>query len=270
LNRHDGRKGALFEHRFWLQILGDHARFMFATTSPKEVAEVQREMAFIQIFDKLLEQARNNLSESQTANLTQHAYIYAKEFREFKLHLLNRHLTGEIAIGLSPTFFNHMLNELDEYLRVLKSLMEEGCVPVYHPIHHHLLWLPDAVGHAGAIHDFLDAVEMKLRKKSKKFEKHFQAFYLKAVEVAGYMRTNLTQFPALSRLNKESELEMKLFVEFLKEIEALDLSGELLDTLSPLMPDHMAREEYYYLTKLAQVSEVEMPAGDPTKPRVDG
>jgi hypothetical protein len=27
---------ALFEHRFWLQILGDHARFILNALSPKE------------------------------------------------------------------------------------------------------------------------------------------------------------------------------------------------------------------------------------------
>lgn len=269
MNRHDGRTGALFEHRFWLQILGDHARFILSSTSPKETAEVERAAAFIQIFDKLLEQSRHNLSDSQLALLNQQASHYTKELRDFKLHLLKRHLAGEIAIQLPPTFLNHMVNELEEYQRTLDSLLASGKVPVYHPVHHHLLWLADAVGHAGAIHDNLDGVEKKLRKKSKKFEKHFQAYYLKAVEVAGYMRTNLVQFPALSRLNKEAELEMCLFVDFLKEIEALDLSGELLDVLAPLMPDHMAREEYYYLTKLAQVSEVKMPAGDPTKPRLE-
>ncbi|GAB6889346.1 DUF2935 domain-containing protein [Geobacillus stearothermophilus] len=37
---------------------------------------------------------------------------------------------------------------------------------------------------------------------------------------------------------------------------------------SPLMADHMAREECYYLQKLAETTgEVKAPACDPTKPR---
>jgi hypothetical protein len=77
----------------------------------------------------------------------------------------------------------------------------------------------------------------------------------------------LHQFPALSRLNKEVELEMSLFLEFLRELEEMRLTKEALGALSPLMADHMAREELYYLLKLSQVSEVKPPSGDPSKPR---
>lgn len=33
---------ALFEHRFWLQVLGDHARFIFDTLSPQETEEIRK------------------------------------------------------------------------------------------------------------------------------------------------------------------------------------------------------------------------------------
>ena len=45
--------------------------------------------------------------------------------------------------------------------------------------------------------------------------------------------------------------------------------NKVLSTLTPLMPDHMLREECYYLIKLAQSSEVRMPDCDPTRPRVE-
>ncbi|RYD05971.1 hypothetical protein N752_06920 [Desulforamulus aquiferis] len=65
------------------------------------------------------------------------------------------------------------------------------------------------------------------------------------------------------------ELEILLFMGFLREIETLEISNQLLSTLTPLMPDHMFREECYYLTKLALASEVKQPACDPTKPRTE-
>ena len=55
---------------------------------------------------------------------------------------------------------------------------------------------------------------------------------------------------------------------FLKELEELELSDELLSRIDPLMPDHMLREECYYLLKLSQSGSVPQPDCDPAKPRI--
>jgi hypothetical protein len=49
---------ALFEHRFWLQILGDHARFIFNALPPKEAKPIEMANQFITQFDQLLHLAR--------------------------------------------------------------------------------------------------------------------------------------------------------------------------------------------------------------------
>ncbi len=139
---------------------------------------------------------------------------------------------------------------------------------MYHELHHHLLWLLDAAGHAEAISSNLDGVEMKLKEKSHTFKKTFEAFYLKAVELAGYLRSNLTEFPALTKMNLDSELEIKLFQVFLEEIEELRLTKQALGTFAPLMADHMYREECYYLMKLAESTKLDPPNCDPAKPRL--
>ena len=46
-------------------------------------------------------------------------------------------------------------------------------------------------------------------------------------------------------------------------MEELELSNEVLSVLSARMADHMAREECYYLLKLAQSSGLEMPKCNP-------
>lgn len=162
-----------------------------------------------------------------------------------------------------------MVNEAEEYLRVLPYLQKGEVPPVAHPLHYHLVWLLDAAGHSGAIESSLDQVEYQLRKKSEKFTKDFQHFYLKAVEMAGYLRTDLEEFPALNRFNRQVDLELTIFKEFLRELEELELDKEALGTFSPLMADHMAREECYYLTKVAESSDLELPNCDPTKPRTE-
>jgi hypothetical protein len=260
---------ALQEHRFWLQILGDHARFILSSLGSMELAEIKAATFFKQVFDQLLEQSRRDLSGKELMQLSEHANQYARQMRAFKLDLMREHLMGTITISLTPTFINHMVNELDEYLRILAALLTDNTTPLNHPVHHHLLWLLDATGHAETIAMTLDPTEKKLIHASDDFAKCFSEFYMKAVEMAGYLRTNLEQFPALHRFNKQVELEMLLFQEFLRELEEMELSVEVLGSFTPLMADHMFREECYYLTKLAQVTEVKKPNCNPANPRVE-
>jgi len=261
---------ALFEHRFWLQILGDHARFIHNALSPQETDDIARAKRFISGFDSLLERARAASPGADLGELNREAERETKALKEFKLNLLARSLAGRVLLSLPPTFLNHMLNELEEYERILAALLAGKPVPVYHPLHHDLIWLQDAFGHAGTLASGLDRVEADLLQRSEQFEKHFQALYLKAVEMAGYMRTQWRDFPALRRFHRQIDLEMALFRQFLRELEELELSAEALDIISPLMPDHMAREECYYLLKLAQTGAVPPPECDPARPRVEG
>ncbi len=261
---------ALFEHQFWLQILGDHSRFIYNSLSPKERKDIETADQFIHLFDRLLEHARVIVDGSQLAELNKSAQQATMSLRAFKLDLLERLLLGKVAIGLTPTFLNHMVNELDEYARTLDELTQGRPVPHFHSLHHDLLWLPDAAGHAAALQMGLDAVEKRLLHKSEAFEQHFNEFYLKAIELTGYLRTVNKQYPSIVRFHDDVNMEMVIFMGFLKEIEELELSEELLSRLNPLIPDHMYREECYYLMKLAQSGQITPPNCNPAKPRVVG
>lgn len=259
----------LFEHQFWLQIMGDHSRFIFSSLAPKECAEIEKAHCFINIFDNLMEQARQCLSGSDLTDLTNQACSNVKAFREFKLHLICRHLIDGIELHLTPTFVNHMVNELEEYCLILDCILETGKLPVYHPLHYHNIWLLDAVGHSGFIHCSVDDVEFDLKDKSICFKKNFDGLHKKSLEFKGYLRTGLEDFPALGVLNCQVDKEMDLFKKFLTELVNLRICLEALGTLSPLAPDHMYREECYYLTKLAQSGAVPTPKCNPTRPRLE-
>lgn len=259
---------AIFEHQFWLQILGDHARFIYNALSPREKKDIETTGQFIVLFDQLLEQSRRIAEPSQLTELNKLAHQYALSLRTFKLDLLERLLLGKVGLGLAPTFINHMVNELDEYIRILSELIQGKPVPHYHALHHDLLWLPDAAGHAAIIAIDLDAVEKRLIRKSKDFEQHFNDFFLKAIELTGYLRTLNKQYPSIVQFHEDVNLEMLVFMNFLKEIEEMELSAKLLSRLNPLIPDHMFREECYYLMKLAQSGEIMPPNCNPTKPRL--
>jgi hypothetical protein len=258
----------LYEHRFWLQILGDHARFIFNTLSPKENQDIQKAQHYIHSFDQLLNFARTATIEIEITTINQQAYSLVLDLRKFKLDLLQRLIVGKVTIALTPTFINHMVNELEEYQHILSALVAGKSVPQFDAIHHDLLWLLDAIGHAAVISSDLDPVEKPLMLNSKQFETHFQQLYLKSIEMAGYMRTQLRDFPAFRKFHLDIDLEMKLFIAFLNELEQMEITDEVLDRISPLMPDHMLREECYYLNKLAQLGIIPNPSCHPDKPRV--
>lgn len=245
---------ATYEHSFWLHILRDHSQFILDGLAEKEVAEIQQAKAFKHAFHELLNRLNTG---SNIEEITKEAETTTLALRNFKLSLLQKQLTADITIHLGPTFLNHMVNELEEYVLVLSYFKQNQTPPIFHELHHHLLWVLDAAGHAGIISDTLDATEKKLKKKSDKFTTHFEHFYLKAVELTGYLRTNLISFPALKKMNQDIKLEIQLFQIFLNELEELEISNEVLGTFSALMADHMMREEMYYLNKLAQSSNAE-------------
>lgn len=257
-------QAARFEHGFWLQVLGDHGRFIHDALAPSQKEEIEAANYFIQVFDHLL----SSVNTADLLQLSRKADEEANKIRAFKLEIIRKHLAGEIKIQLGPTFINHMVNEVEEYIRVLKFLQKGEIPPIYHELHHHLVWLLDAAGHAGAIDDNMDRIEKKIKEKSAEYTKNFENFYLKAVELAGFLRANVTSFPALAKFNRDVSLEMKLFMGFLAEIEELELSKQALGTFHALMADHMSREECYYLTKVAQSTKQPAPHCDPTKPRV--
>ncbi|WP_100398954.1 DUF2935 domain-containing protein [Bacillus sp. FJAT-44742] len=258
-----------FEHQFWLQVLGDHARFIRDTLSPEEEEKVKQAREFVSLFDAMLERSREALLDDELITLSREAFEASQKIRTFKLAIIKEHLVGQITIKLTPTFLNHMVNEVEEYIRILGYLIQGEKAPPAHALHHHLVWLLDAAGHADGITGSLDMVEKKLKRSSQSFTKTFEEFYIKAVEMTGYLRANVTQFPALSRFNHQVELEITLFKAFLNEIEELGLTDEMLSTLSPLMADHMAREECYYLMKLAESSNISAPECNPASPRTE-
>jgi hypothetical protein len=258
---------ALFEQRFWFQVLGDHGRFIRDSLGPSEAEEIRSAKRFVTIFDGLLNQVQETVNTSMLSDITTQGLSAAMKLRGFKLHLLRRHLQSEIVIHLPPTFLNHMVNEVDECIRVMTCLQAGKNPDAVHVVHQHLLWLPDAAGHAATLTGSVDLVEKQLAEKSNLFTKHFEQFYLKAIELAGYLRANIRDFPALKRFNHDVNLEMVLFRAFLHELEEMELKNSLLGTLTPLMPDHMAREECYYLYKLSELADEPTPACDPASPR---
>ncbi|NLL00226.1 MAG: DUF2935 domain-containing protein [Clostridiales bacterium] len=261
---------SLTEHRFWLQIMGDHARFIFFSLAANEVDYLQRSQDFIIGFDQLLNQVAYTSNVEELDLITRQAYQLTMQLREFKLLLLSLTLNSNIKIHLTSSFINGMLNELEEYIRVIHSLSNNKEM-LYHPLHYHLLWLTDALGHAASVSANMDLIEKDIIDKCNYYELQFNDLLIKATMMNGYLRTQLDNFPSLSRLNKQVEILVTSFKDFLEELKDQRINGKILGTLFPLMADHMVREECYYLWKLSQTAGlIKKPDCDPARPRIEG
>lgn len=258
----------LFEHHFWLQILGDHSRFILNALAPSEERFINKANLFKDRFDKLLEDSKKILNEENLNKLTIESYNTANELRQFKLNILSNQIVSKIAINLPPTFINHMINELEEYLYILSHYIKNTPL-ISNALHLHLLWLPDGAGHASYISSAVDFSEKQLIKISNTFCNYFEDLYLKTIEFKGYTRTKIYDFPALNILNEEANMQMVNFKILLERLKEGILKKEILGTLNVLAPDHMFREECYYQTKLSKVSNITPPKCDSTKPRVN-
>lgn len=262
-------ESVLFEHRFWLQIFGDHSRFIFFSLAPTETEYIILAQEFILLFDKLLEDARHTTEKEALVLLNQNAYEAAFRLREFKLELLTMSLHSDLKTQLPPSFLNDMLNELEEYLYVLSNLRNNTPLLV-HPIHYHMLWLSDAIGHAASLEAELDFIEADLIDQAGRYKLLFQDMYLKALIMNGYLRTELESFPALIRLNEQAAAAVGSFAELLDSLRDKRTDNRVLGTLMPLMADHMSREECYYLWKLTPDTPIlRKPDCDPTRPRFE-
>ncbi len=265
----DIQDSALSEHQFWLQIMGDHSRFLFFSFAPTQANYILTSQEFIILFDQLLEQSYKHLTRTELEELNRKAYEAAYRFREFKINLLSLSLTSDLKSQLTSSFLNDMLGELEEYLFLLNSLIN-GQLPLLHPLHYHMLWLTDATFHAAAILSELDFVEKDLINLTNQYEIQFEELYMKSIIMNGYLRTGINQFPSLERLNDLVWNIMNSFMEFLETIRDQKIDGKVLGSLMPLLADHMFREECYYLLKLSQTAtNIRKPDCNPARPRFE-
>lgn len=230
------------ENLFWLRIFRDHCQFFIDTLVPSQTNLIMQARHYYQIFDRLL-----GTSDTSGKGIQE----VVVQFRSYKLGIVNLQLAGQIPINLPPGALNEMLDEDDEYLRII------GLIPIEKPkneavylLHQHLLWLPNNVAHAGLIRAQLDPGEAMLFKVYNRYLKHFNKLADKVMELKGLMRDNPCMVPALIDTTGESACLIQEFKETLENYRELRATAQVLAISPPLLMDHFAREAAYYLEKI--------------------
>jgi hypothetical protein len=276
---------ALRENWFWSGVFRDHATFIHANLGPDQDPLIRRALGFAQSLEKLHQEAATLAQqagltgpagtyaysgepaeaplaglqgqellrlERQAAELTQALLQSITALRSFKEELLAQKLDCKVKLGLGPSLIAHMIVEAEEAHRTLGPARTVAALPEpLQALHHHLVWLPDASGHAGVLHSNLDALEGSLLKTTRDFQHIFDGMHLKALELYTMLRVAPRMVGALRRLNRDAMAQIGVFRAFLAELREHLEDCEVLNVgLMPLLADHMLREELYYTEKL--------------------
>lgn len=239
------------EIEFWTNIMRDHGEFQLTSLAPEEKDVARRASYFMNLFEKLNDEVKTN--RNSIPDLISICKDAVKQFIDFKRHMLTGLMTCNLKLRMTPSFLNHMINEALEFLHVL-NLADHTlpCNNTLENIRLHKIWLPDASGHASAVATELDAIEVKLGKEAREFSKKFDGLFKKAFEMYHmYERTGLEN-GALCHFNEEVIKTLKDFINYLDRIERYrkECSIYASGTFSPLIPNHMIREESYYIYKI--------------------
>lgn len=242
---------------FWSGILQNHAEFFLSNLSYQETEFIRSAQYYRGAFTNLYAEAQALLNTPNPAAenlLVRKALPLVLRFVNFKRMALERLLQCRIELGLPPTFVNHMMNEAAEFYRILCEYeTNQRPSPLVENIHLHKLWLPDAAGHAAAISSDLDPVESGYIQEAEEYKESFEKLYIKAVELGLMLERTCLSDGALDHFNNEVERKINAFVGFLENVRERRVRCRLLGVLKPLVPDHMIREERYYLMKLHAV-----------------
>ncbi len=244
------------EIEFWTGIMRDHGEFQYTNLSPKEVEAIQTAAYFMNLFKALHEEAKSftgEIAAQELANLVSKNMVALGQFIQFKRVLLTKLMQCDIELGLPPSFINHMINEAMEYHRVL--CMAQGTIPFNRALENirlHKVWLPDASGHASSIAAELDPIETELIHKAEKFVKRFDLLFKKAFEMYKMFERTGLEDGGLEYFNKEVEEEIDKFICYLELVKEARGKCKVYATglTSPLLPDHMQREEKYYMYRI--------------------
>jgi len=236
-----------FENRFWLRILRDNVIFIINKLSTKHAPELQLAKDLKMRLIHALATVERGTRPEQLADIE----ALVLDVRALMIKVLGYHVDPSVKmeISLNPTVINHMLNVLAEYLNILDRVQGRPS-EVPHILAPHELWLVNAASNSERIMSELDSVEVITKKAFKKQKKQFHMLHHKTEEFIKYVDRLNTEFPALSTLTQSAMTEIDIFNKLLTELLGLRLGKRVLGTVSPLLINHILRENAYYLRKL--------------------
>ena len=244
------------EHLFWIEILGDHAHFLFDNLSPSETPWIRQAGEYIRAFRQArqdLEQLPPDTPVTSEAMKRFSAAVYPTALGYFQLEgtVQSRRLLNQINVNLTPTYFNGTLNENQEYLRLLGYYIRGQAAPELPLVGLLSLWLEDQLGHAVLLRNVLDPVEAGLSEKSAEYARTFEAHMIKNQAIQRYLRFIQPGFPAQQQFASEVFVTVEGFYRFVQTVIARYRHAQVITRTTLRFLEHHLPETCYFLRKLA-------------------
>jgi hypothetical protein len=242
---------------FWLEILQDHAYFVYDYTAPYEkqwVAEAEQFIARFQVLiDRLNAVPKNDPPGSPAmVQIANEIWPVAQGYYQFEGRLQSLRVDNQVQVALSPTFFNGTLNENEEYLRQLK-FYTQGKMPERLPLVQLLdLWLEDQLGHAVLLRNALDPMEVEVIRETDRYAAIFQGFMMQNRQIAGYLRFMQPGFPRQQLLAAQVGQAVLGMNAFIYKVVQLYRNTELMNKTTLRFLEHHFPETCYFVCKLSE------------------
>ncbi|EPZ43029.1 MULTISPECIES: DUF2935 domain-containing protein [Alicyclobacillus] len=244
------------EHRFWVDILLDHAQFVHDNLSPSETKWVNTASQFIVSFQSLSDELSTlhpALPESsgEMIEFAKKVHPVAYNYYRFEGHLQKLRISNDVNLNLSPTYLAGTTDENQEYLRLLSYYTKGQSAPMLSLPQLLDLWLFDQSGHGTLLADVLDPIEISLLKEVRGYVDVFLVDLATNIVLKHYLKFTPPGFPFEKRFIRRVAENVVRFYRFVEETVHRYKQDEALNRTTLRFLEHHFPESCYFLTKLA-------------------
>jgi hypothetical protein len=246
----------LQEHRFWVEVLEDHARFVRDHLSPEETEWAEWAERYIEMFWKLrgtLSKMKENAavdSPSMKA-VAREIHSVAYGYYRFEGQLQHLKLNGRLNIGLTAEYFSGTLNENQEYLRLLNNYMQ-GKTPKALPLADLMgMWLEDQVEHASILKRVLMEMNSSWVEEARILHQSLSTCTAENYKIQSYLRFTPPSFPGqLSHARGTADSIVRLYQLVSNTLDSRQLQPSM-SRITVRLLEHYLPETRYFLIKLS-------------------
>lgn len=216
------------EHRYWLAILEDHARFLLERLAPGET-EWRNDAARAAAGFASLREHLDTLPLPSKAGapewiaFAKTAHQRAAGYYQLEGRLQARLLAGSVELRLPPSFLNSTLNENQEYLRLLRYYVQGADAPPL-PLWNLMdLWLDDQLGHACLLQELAgeDENAAAIVREAARAAEEFRSHLIRNKAINGYLRFTPPGFPEQLAAAEEAAGSVNRFVSAIRRALSL-------------------------------------------------
>jgi hypothetical protein len=247
----------LQEHRFWVEVLEDHARFVRDHLPPEEAEWADWAERYIDMFWKLrglLSKVKETSAPDSPIMKAVAKEIHSVAYGYYRLEGQLQHLklNNKLRIRLSAEYFNGTLNENQEYLRLLNDYMQ-GKEPKPLPLTDLMgMWLEDQIEHAALLHRILQEKGSTFAEEALLIHQSLVQSAAENHSIQSYLRFTPPGFPIqLEHARATSESAVRLYQLVTRTLDSHQLQPSLSQITVRLL-EHYLPETRYFLIKLSK------------------